>query len=54
MGNYLNNVALLLIFLWCLGHFAFSNFGIGDSINLLLVIASFALMLRFIRGDRVA
>lgn len=53
MINRLHSLALLLIILWLIAHFVFSSFGVGNIINVLLVLASFVIMLRFIQGDKV-
>ena len=50
MGNLLYVVAVILIIAWAIGFFAYSAGGI---INILLVIAVIALLLRVIKGKNI-
>jgi len=51
MSNLLYTVAVILIIGWLLGFFVFNA---GSVIHVLLVIAVIAILLRVIRGNRVA
>ena len=51
MSNLLYVVAVILIIGWLLGFFVFNA---GGVIHVLLVIAVIAILLRLIRGNRVA
>ncbi len=51
MGNILYLIAVVLIIFWLLGFFVYS---VGNLIHILLVIAIVAILVRVIRGDRVA
>jgi hypothetical protein len=50
MGNLLYIIAVILIFFWLIGFFAYSAGGI---IHVLLIIAIIAILLRVISGSRV-
>jgi hypothetical protein len=50
MGNLLYIVAVILIFAWAIGFFAYSAGGI---IHVLLVIAIIAIVVKLIQGKRV-
>jgi hypothetical protein len=50
MGNLLYTVAVILIIFWAIGFFAYSA---GAVINILLVIAIVAILLRLIQGRKV-
>lgn len=51
MSNLLYVIAVILVICWAIGFFAYSA---GSIIHILLVIALIAVILRLIRGDRVA
>ena len=50
MGIFLYVVAVILIILWAVGFFAYS---FGSIINILLVIAVIAILLRIIQGRKI-
>lgn len=50
MGNLLYVIAIILIIGWAIGFFAYN---VGGIINVLLVIAVIALILRIIQGKKV-
>ncbi|WP_395048821.1 lmo0937 family membrane protein [Flavobacterium sp.] len=50
MSNLLYTIAVILIFLWAIGYFAYSA---GAIIHILLVIAVIAIILRLIQGRRI-
>jgi Family of unknown function (DUF5670) len=51
MSNVLYLVAVILIIFWAIG---FLSYNAGGLIHILLVIALVAVILRLIRGDRLA
>jgi hypothetical protein len=51
MNNILYIIAVILLVGWILGAFVFS---VGKLIHILLVLAIVAILIRVIRGDRVA
>ena len=51
MGNLLYLIAIILIIGWVFGAFVYSA---GSLIHILLVLAVIAILVRLIRGDRVA
>lgn len=50
MSNLLYIVAVILIFSWAIGFFAF---GLGAIIHVLLVIAVISIILRVIQGNKI-
>jgi uncharacterized protein DUF5670 len=48
MNNLLYTIAVILIFIWAVGFFAYSA---GGLIHILLVIALISILLRVIRGN---
>jgi hypothetical protein len=50
MGNLLYLIAVVLLILWAIGYFAYSE---GAIIHLLLVIAVIAVLLRIISGKKL-
>jgi hypothetical protein len=56
MGNLLYIIAVILIIIWALGFFGVLGTGLANNslIHVLLVIAIIAILLRVIRGGRIA
>ncbi len=50
MGNLLYLVAVILIIAWAVGYLGYNT---GGLIHILLVIASIAVVLRLIKGQRI-
>jgi hypothetical protein len=51
MGNLLYVFAVILIILWAIGYVGYNA---GGLIHILLAIAVIAILLRLIRGDKIA
>jgi hypothetical protein len=50
MSNLLYTVAVILLILWAVGYFAYN---VGSIIQILLLIAVIAIILRLIQGKRI-
>ncbi|UQD56675.1 lmo0937 family membrane protein [Flavobacterium sp. K5-23] len=50
MSNLLYTIAVILVFFWALGFFAYN---LGSIIHILLVIAIIAVLLRLIQGKKL-